>query len=337
MGAALVEMQAKSLDIVCVWIPRLLELGNHYLAAEFWGRHMGLADKNDLNNVAIYWPQKSRISAIQRSGRCPSFGEPKKLRQGGMVALVDREGNVLLLFRIARVEKRVPINAANGKHYERGCLLVARPGSMRRPGSRDPKVLGVNRHAPGAFAYFEDTSKRVVYELNGSDGGSKNHASMHKPFPALEYPFFANNIGKTWSQPEKELIQAYATWVGDVTMLAHHPLKETGLYTDLFIPRCWTLIEAKSAIARRVIREAIGQLFDYQRHYDRSPRLAVLLPKQPPKTVIELFQKKRITVIWRSQWGAFHDSAQGQLTRDLRRLARMRGIWGTVPRAITRR
>ena len=77
-------------------------------------------------------------------------------------------------------------------------------------------------------------------------------------FRQVRFPFFANNIGKTLSQPERRLIRAYVKWVGDVTMFAHHPLKESGLYTDLFVPRVWTLFEAKASTARRSLREAVG-------------------------------------------------------------------------------
>lgn len=70
--------------------------------------------------------------------------------------------------------------------------------------------------------------------------------------------------------------------------------------------------------ARRTLREAIGQLFDYQRHYDRPPSIAVLVPERPLQTVMELFEKKRIAVVWKSRGGAFADSVDGALTRDLR-------------------
>ncbi len=115
---------------------------------------------------------------------------------------------------------------------------------------------------------------------------------------------------------------AYVRWVGDVTMFVHHPLKETGLYTDLFVPKCWTLFEAKSSTSRRALREAVGQLFDYQRHYSRSPRVAVILPQRPPSTVMGLFERKRVAVVWRSTGGTFRDSLGGTLTQALRNAAR---------------
>ncbi len=70
------------------------------------------------------------------------------------------------------------------------------------------------------------------------------------------------------------------------------------------------------------MREAIGQLFDYQRYYDRSPSLALLLPKRPLPTMMELFGKKRIAVIWQTPKGQFRDSLKGAITTELRKIAK---------------
>lgn len=285
-----------------------------------------LAGNSDLNDVAIYWPQSRRLGGIRRAGRCPSFCVPRKLRvPGGRVALVDGQGSVRLMFRVARVDEGVPVIAADGKHYPRGAVLVARAGSVRTPGRRDPKVLSVNRHTPGALVYFDAGSFKPVYEPGSREKGRSNGITRpHSRFPPRRYPLFANNIGKTLSQPERCLIQAYTSWVGDISRFAHHPLKESGLYTDLFIPGCWTLFEAKASTHRRTLREAIGQLYDYQRHYERSPRLAVLLPARPQRTMMELFRKRRIIVVWRSRGASFTDSKGGILTTYLRDVARSR-------------
>lgn len=275
-----------------------------------------LAKENELNDVAIYWKPGPRIATILRAGRCPSWGVPRKLRPGGRVALVAANGRVLLIFRILRIEEGVRVMAANSKRYDNGCVLVAKKGTVRTPGPRDPKMLNVNTKALGAFAYFDAaTHKSVVYEP-GVGGGIVN--PTRRSYPTKRYALFANNIGKTLSAPERALIEDYTAWIGDVTMFAHHALRETGLYTDLFIPRCWTLIEAKASIQRRVLREAIGQLYDYQRHYNRSPRLAVLLPERPPQDVMDLFKKRRIIVVWRSRGKSFRDSGGGVLTSMLR-------------------
>jgi len=284
-----------------------------------------IAGKNELNDVAIHWPRRrsKAISAIRRSGECPSHHVPRKLRPGGLVALVAADGEVLLLFRLARIEEHRSVIGADRERYTNGCVLIARKGSARKPRRSDPQILNVNHYGVGAFAYFNAAHQSVWYESGPGNSTRNSTARPHNShFPMLRFPLFANNIGKTLSQPEKKLIKAYVKWVGDVTMFAHHPLKQTGLYTDIFVPRCWTLFEAKSSMARRTLREAVGQLYDYQRHYTRSPRLAVLLPAHPGANVAGLFEKRRIVVVWQSRGGAFRDSREGILTKDLRSLSK---------------
>ena len=260
-------------------------------------------NKDEPNDVAIYWPRAmKRIERIRRTGRCPSASVPRRLLAGGTVALVDADGSVMLLFRMARIDEGLPVFAADGKKIKSGCVIVARKGTARSPGRRDPRVLSLNRHALGAFAYFDaETYRRVVYDPNSEVAGGGSGAAVRRQsrtkrdgrrrtpttetkrtWPPSASPFLADNTSMSLDQPERRLVQAYATWVGDVRMFVHHPLKETGLVTDLFIPRRWTLVEAKANLRRGTMREAIGQLFDYQRHYDRSPSLAVLLPGRPP-------------------------------------------------------
>ena len=192
-------------------------------------------------------------------------------------------------------------------------------------GRRDPKVLSVNRHTPGALVYFDAGSFKPVYEPGSREKGRSNGITRpHSRFPPRRYPLFANNIGKTLSQPERCLIQAYTSWVGDISRFAHHPLKESGLYTDPLYTGLLDPVRGKSVDAQEDPPEAIGQLYDYQRHYERSPRLAVLLPARPQRTMMELFRKRRIIVVWRSRGASFTDSKGGILTTYLRDVARSR-------------
>src|SRR5687768_8175386 len=112
-----------------------------------------IAKQNELNDVAIHWPRRLKaISAIRRSGKCPSHAVPRRLRPGGLVALVATDGEVLLLFRLSRIEEETSVLGADGRRYDRGCILFARKGTIRRPRSNDPHVLNVNRYGLGAFA-----------------------------------------------------------------------------------------------------------------------------------------------------------------------------------------
>src|ERR1017187_1976689 len=103
-----------------------------------------IAGQNELHDVAIHWPRRLKaISAIHRSGRCPSYAVPRKLRPRGLVALVATDGEVLLLFRLARIEKETSVIGADGKRYDRGCTLIAKKGTTRRPRRGDPRFLNV--------------------------------------------------------------------------------------------------------------------------------------------------------------------------------------------------
>ena len=180
-----------------------------------------IAEDHERNDVAIHWPRRAKaVAGILRSGRCPSHAVPRKLRAGGLVALVATDGEVLLLFRLARIEENVSVIGSSGQRFPNGCVLVARRGTVRRPRGRDPRVLNVNRHAPGAFAYFDArTFERVVNQLgDGESTVDSSQVPKHTAFPSRSVPFFANNIGKRLSQPERQLLMAYVKWVGDVTM-----------------------------------------------------------------------------------------------------------------------
>lgn len=96
-----------------------------------------LARQNDLNDLAIYWPRRRKaLSSIKRSGKCPSHAVPRKLRPRGLVALVDKDGEVLLLLRLARIQESVSVIGADGKRYDNGCLLIAQTGTVREPRAR---------------------------------------------------------------------------------------------------------------------------------------------------------------------------------------------------------
>lgn len=278
-------------------------------------------------NVSIHWPHRSaRMREILRSGLCPSFGVPRRLRiPGGLVGLVAPDGAVQLLFRIARIDEGVSVVGANGRRVRNGCILVARKGSVRRPGARDPQFLPVNRNAKGAFAYFDDWNhEQVVFDPTRRGVPPTAPSMESRRWPTRHFPFLADNVGKTLSQPERALIREYGAYLGNVELLSHHPLYETGLFTDLFIPCRWTLIEAKAYSDRDTLRAAIGQLLDYQRYYPRSPRLALLLRTRPSRTMLDLCEKHRIVVIWKQRAGVFRDSADGALSVELRRYARAR-------------
>jgi len=148
---------------------------------------------------------------------------------------------------------------------------------------------------------------------------TKTKRSKKRKYHMRFWPFLSKNIVRELSKPEADLIKRYRSWINDTAgRFGHNYLKGPGLYTDLFIRSNWTLVEAKSRIDSWKIREAIGQLMDYRRYYSRRPRLAVLLPYRPPKTMIDLLKSCRITCIWETSKRRFFDSDNGALTRNLR-------------------
>ncbi len=71
------------------------------------------------------------------------------------------------------------------------------------------------------------------------------------------------------------------------------------LFSDLIDRTTNTLFEAKGTVERGAIRMAIGQLLDYSRFLDPSPRLAVLLPSRPREDLCELLTGVGIGLVWR--------------------------------------
>lgn len=86
------------------------------------------------------------------------------------------------------------------------------------------------------------------------------------------------------------------------------------LFTDLFDATTGLLVEAKGTVERNAVRMAIGQLADYKRFLgEGQPRhLAVLLPTEPRKDLVELLFSQGIDLIYPGESG-FEDSTGGSL------------------------
>lgn len=79
------------------------------------------------------------------------------------------------------------------------------------------------------------------------------------------------------------------------------------LFSDLIDRTTNTLFEAKGTVERGAIRMAIGQLLDYSRFVHPTPRLAVLLPSEPRRDLIDLLNRTDVGIVWRDGKG-FVDS-----------------------------
>jgi hypothetical protein len=105
-----------------------------------------------------------------------------------------------------------------------------------------------------------------------------------------------------WLDPTGARLRAWAIPVGGDT-----------LRTDLYDTRLHLLIEAKGAVTRHLLRQAVGQLIDYGRYLTPLPRLAILLPSEPNHDLAALPAEVGIGIIWASR-EMFEDSAGGELT-----------------------
>ena len=275
-----------------------------------------LATESGKYGLTIRWPTAYRrsIRRIIETGRCPSWYVPQKVKAHRVpVALVDKAGTVLLLFTLAHIDRN-PV----GLRSPFRCELVAVRGSVRRPGLTDHSRLPSGQYGEGQFAYFDPrTGERAIFTV--SVGPRPIGGGILATVPEVRFhTVLANNVAKSLSQPERALIGRYTEWIGRSDLFGHRYLPGPRLYTDLFIRPLYALIEAKSVIDRRTLRTALGQLLDYQRCFPRHPRLAVLLPKRPADTMIELFRAKRVAVIWPSRGKTFTDSTGGAFTTALR-------------------
>jgi hypothetical protein len=82
------------------------------------------------------------------------------------------------------------------------------------------------------------------------------------------------------------------------------------IYSDAWVEERQALIEAKNSDSRENLRQAIGQLYDYRRFHQPSPRIAVLLPYKPGAERLDLLKSAGIEALWPYGEG-FRDSAGG--------------------------
>ncbi|MFE4859392.1 restriction endonuclease [Streptomyces sp. NPDC056670] len=104
---------------------------------------------------------------------------------------------------------------------------------------------------------------------------------------------------------EAKLVKAYGRYLAsrghDFSRKKIVPEGEVkALYTDLYDLTDGVLIEAKANVTREAIRMAIGQLFDYRRHLDPKPEIALLLPSKPRLDLLKLCHAAEVAaqVIW---------------------------------------
>ena len=107
---------------------------------------------------------------------------------------------------------------------------------------------------------------------------------------------------------EQSLVLSYTNHLnglGHRTTRHRYPLYKSGptLVCDLVDETDLVLYEAKGDVRRSSVRMAIGQLLDYRRFEPASMSLAVLLPRQPARDIMQLIRSVPATAVWRTKDG----------------------------------
>jgi hypothetical protein len=103
---------------------------------------------------------------------------------------------------------------------------------------------------------------------------------------------------------ERALVLAFRDrLLGEGHEVAHLKIVPPGeakpLFADLLDRTTNTLYEAKGTVGRDALRTAVGQLLDYRRFIEPTPRLAVLLPTAPREDLRAYLQGAGVGVVWR--------------------------------------
>lgn len=104
----------------------------------------------------------------------------------------------------------------------------------------------------------------------------------------------------------RELEASWRAAGRDVCRLQLRPEGEPApLFCDLYDRTANVLVEAKGSISRSAFRMAIGQLADYERQVQPTPKKLILVPEQPRPDLLDLAKSQGIAVTWPDGNGGF--------------------------------
>jgi hypothetical protein len=272
---------------------------------------MGLSDLD----LAVRWPDSS-IGRVTRLKGIPVFGQPQYLKTpGGWVWVMGSGNKILAKFRVRAIEGPKTVELAEGQ-IRTGYMLTSQPKSFSLAEGEDSPIVFGRWFAQGQFKYFSKSAGHLVVFDNTrrSSGNSEDidegpEDSRVERFHAR--PYSGGIPGKSPGHPESKLVAAYVEWTRAPHRFIHPFLPMDRHFADLFDQRHWRLFEAKANIDRSVVREAVGQLFDYKREFARAPSIAILLPERPSISVIRYLDHYKICAVWRTASGRFNDSRNG--------------------------
>ncbi|WP_432008849.1 restriction endonuclease [Streptomyces bacillaris] len=194
------------------------------------------------------------------------------------------------------------------------------------------KYVGRFELDPGEPYYWTDAPDAsgairsvVVFRLSPvgevSTHGPRLPVTPAREIAIEEAPFRTHTIARplrisashSATRVEGALVSAYAQYLQslgrDITSVQIRMPGETKVsVVDLLDATENRLIEVKSTVTRQAVRAAIGQLLDYRRFLNPTPQLAVLLPAEPRRDLIDLCASMCIEVVWPDDHGGFVSS-----------------------------
>jgi hypothetical protein len=115
------------------------------------------------------------------------------------------------------------------------------------------------------------------------------------------------------SRREFELQTRFGEWLrsrGEGVQVLRLTEDGVTIVPDLYVPTLGQIVEAKKSTARAYVRTAIGQALDYTavaRRRGLAVAPAILLPSEPPPSMVELCTSVGITVWWPISSGDFQE------------------------------
>lgn len=231
------------------------------------------------------------------------------LRRGRSSGISDPE-----VVKLAELTGRTPASISRRLGNFDG---TARPGNGLKPvGGEALRAFEQMRasseiRAQMALAAERRLSTRVVATAAGEAGGPR----LVDPENHRGDPIEVSTAAQVHQveRVEAELVRRYRTWLDpDGTRLRGMVIPVDGslLRVDLFDPQRNLLIEAKAAVTRNHVRQAVGQLLDYQRYLSPGPALAVLVPTEPSQDLARLPHVLGIDLIWEENEGFTHRASK---------------------------
>ena len=248
--------------------------------------------------------RRTTINRLMKIGRVPVWGRPKYFRPGGWVAIVDKENHIQLMFKAVDIKGPKKLKLLNDKTRKNSYSIKADKATFTKPENITSPIT--RWRAIGQYRYFDKVRMKAVQIEPRSRSSGPYLPNRTQEIAGTKFQPHTNGIpGKDRNHPEAQLVEQYVQWMGGRERFGHNYIRTSRLYVDLFDKTFWQLIEAKASIDREALRMAIGQLRDYKRFYKRHPSLAILLPKCPTDSCIQLLADNHISVIYRNGRGTF--------------------------------